>query len=108
MVYESDGKAGPLCDTEDIEYTQYFGQYDQRDVSPPDAGITFSDYEGNEYFSERGYKSKSYLSYTVNVDIAEYQVQKMNVDNLKDNIRKIETSLCYKNVSNEITLTGLK
>ena len=69
MVYDSDGKAGPLCDTEDLEDTQYFGQYDQRDVSPPDAGITFSDYEGNEYFAERGYKSKTYLSYTVNVKI---------------------------------------
>ena len=37
-VYDSYGETGPLCDMEDIEYTQDFDEYALPDAPPPDAG----------------------------------------------------------------------
>ena len=60
-VYDSDGKPGPFCDMEDLEYTQEFDEYALPDfLSPGDGKI--SDYEGNESVSEGGDKSNNYLS----------------------------------------------
>ena len=55
-VYSSDGEPGPFCDMEDLENTQDFDDYVLPDVSPPDAGKIFSDYEGNESVAEGGEK----------------------------------------------------
>ena len=44
----------------------------------------------------------------MHVDIGEYQVQKMNVNQLKDKLRKRKTYGWYKNILNEILLTDLK
>ena len=52
--------------------------------------------------------SDNNLSHTVNVDITLYQVQNMNVDQYKDKLGKIKTSVWYKNVLGEILLTTLK
>ena len=58
--------------------------------------MIFSDYEGNEYVAERRYNSKKHLSHTVNFEITKYQVQKTNVNNIKDKLRKIKISVWYK------------
>ena len=42
---------------EGIEDNQDFYEYDLPDVCTPDAGICFSDYEGNESVAEGRYKS---------------------------------------------------
>ena len=42
------------------------------------------------------------------VDIPWYQFQKINVNQPKDNFRKIKTSVCNKNILDEILLTALK
>ena len=44
---------------ENLEDTQDFNQKDLPDVVPLDAGIIFSNDEGNESVSEGGYKSKN-------------------------------------------------
>ena len=48
----------------------------------------FSDNEGNESLLEGGYKSNNDSSHTVHFGITEYQVQNMNVNQLKDKLRK--------------------
>ena len=68
-VYDSDGELGPLCDMEDLEDTQDLDEYNLPDVSRPDAGKKFSDYEGNESVAEGGDKSNNDSSYTVHVGI---------------------------------------
>ena len=55
--------------------------------------MIFSDYEGNEYVAERRYNSKKHLSHTVNFEITKYQVQKTNVNKLKDKLGKIKKPL---------------
>ena len=54
----------------------------------------FSDDEGNESVAEVGDKSNDDLSHTVHVEIPEYQYQRMNVNNLKDNLSKIKKVIC--------------
>ena len=61
--------------------------------APPNSGKKILDYEGNESFAEGVDKSNNDLSHTVNVDIPLYQVQEMNVNHIKDKLRKRET-LC--------------
>ena len=73
---------------EDIEYNQDFDEYDLPDIPSPDAGNNLSDYEGNEYVIEEGGNSNNDSSHTVHVDIPWYQVQKMNVNQRKDKLRK--------------------
>ena len=68
---------------------------DRFNKSSPDAGIFFSNYEGNESVAEVGGKSNTDLSHRVHVYIIEYQVQNMNVNQLKYNLRKRKTSLRY-------------
>ena len=92
---------GPLCDIEDLEDTPLFDWYGLPDVSPPGAGKCFSDYEGNEYVAEIGYNPNKYLSHIMHIEITEYQVQNMNVNNLKDKLRKIKTSAWNKNTPND-------
>ena len=53
-----------------------------------------SDNEGNESVAEVGDKSNNDLSHTVHVEIPEYQYQRMNVNNLKDNLSKIKKVIC--------------
>ena len=54
---------------EDLEDTQDFDDYALPDVSPPDAGKFFSDYEGNESVAEGGDNSNIYSSHTLHFDI---------------------------------------
>ena len=107
-VHHSDGEPGPFYDIEDLEDTQYFDEYALTNVFPLDSGKTFSGYEGNEYFTKGRDKSCNDSSHIVHVDISQYHVQKMNVNHLKDNLRKRKTSVRYKNILNEILLTALK
>ena len=68
----------------------------------------FSDYEGNESVAEGWGKSNNDSSHTVHVEIPEYQYQRMNVNHLKDKLRKIKTSVWYKKIIDERLLTYLK
>ena len=93
---------------EDIEDNQDSVQYALPYVFIPDAGNFFSYYEGNESVAEVGDKSNNYLSHTVHVGIPEYKFLKMNVNYLKDKIRKRKTSVWYKNILDERLLIYLK
>ena len=53
---------------------------------PPLSLGFFSDYEGNKSVAEVGDKINNDLSHTVHVEIPEYQVQKMNVNQLKEKL----------------------
>ena len=75
-----------------LEDNQYFDDYARLDVSPPDYVKKYY-YEGNESVVEVGDKSNNYLSHTVYVDIPEYQVQKMNLNNLKDKLKERKNSV---------------
>ena len=44
----------------------------------------------------------------MHVDITEYQIQKINVNQLKDNFKEKKTSVWYKNIIYEILLRYLK
>ena len=68
-VYDSYREPGHFCDTEYLEYNQYFDEYALPDVTLPDADKIFSDYEGNEYVAEGGDKSNNDSSRTVHLDI---------------------------------------
>ena len=59
-IYNGDGEPGTFCDMEDIADTQYFDEYALPDFFLLDTGKSFSDYECNEYFSERGDKLNHY------------------------------------------------
>ena len=93
---------------EDIEDNQDSVQYALPYVFIPDAGNFFSCYEVNESVAEVGDKSNNYLSHTVHVGIPEYKFLKMNVNYLKDKIRKRKTSVWYKNMIDERLLIALK
>ena len=67
-----------------------------------------SDYEGNESVAKGGDNSKNDSSRTVYVDIPWYQFQKMNVNQLKEKLKKRKTSVWYKKILDEILLTALK
>ena len=54
---------------ENLEDTQEFDEYALPYAPPPDAGIFFSDYKGNESVAERRDKSNNYSSHTAHVDI---------------------------------------
>ena len=93
---------------EDLENTQDFDDYVLPDVYPPDAGKMFSDYEGDKSVAEGGGKSNNDSSHTVYVDITSYRVQRMNVNQLKDKLGKINTYVWYKNIIDERLLTDFK
>ena len=76
---------------EDLEYTQDFDEYALPDIPPPDFGNNLSDYEDNESVFEWGGNSNNDSSHTVHVDIPLYQVQKMNVNQLKCKLLKRKT-----------------
>ena len=52
--YGSDGELVPLCDVEDLEYTQHFYEDSLRDVVPFDDFENTSDNEGNKSIAEGG------------------------------------------------------
>ena len=73
---------------EDLEDTQYFDEDTLPDVVLLDSGEKYYNEEVNWYVAEGGDNKNKNLSPPVHVDIPEYQVQKMNVDQLKENITK--------------------
>ena len=94
---------------EDIEDTKYFDEYAiPAPPPPPETGKKVSDHKGNEYFAEEVDKSNNYLSHTMHVNIPEHQVQNMNINQLKYNPRKRKTSVCNKQIIDEIISTYLK
>ena len=76
---------------EDLGDTQDFDEDAVPDVVPPNAGKNSPDDEGNESIVEVGVKSNNNSSPTVHVDIPEYHVHKMNINQLKEKLRKIKT-----------------
>ena len=68
---------------EDIEDTQYFDENALPVVAPLDSDKRYFIDEGNESVAERGEKSNSDLPPPVHVYITEYQVQKINVNQIK-------------------------
>ena len=71
------------------------------DVSPLDAGEFYYNDEGDDYVEKRGDKSNNYSPPPVYVEIPEYKFQKINANQIKDNIPKRKTSLWYKNIIGE-------
>ena len=83
---------------EDLGDTQDFDEDAVPDVVPPNAGKNSPDDEGNEYIVEVGVKSNNNSSPTLHVDILEYQVQKMNINQLKEKLGKIKTLYVTKKI----------
>ena len=87
--YNSDGEPWTFYDVKDLEYNQHFYVDDIPDVLPLGDGENDADDEGNEYVLKGGDKSNKNSSPPVYIDILEYQVQKVNVNQLKYKLRKI-------------------
>ena len=78
---------------EDLEYTQSFDEDYITGVLPLDTGKNSSDDEGNESVADGGDKSNNDSSSPVHFDIPSYQFQKINVNHINNERRKIKT-LC--------------
>ena len=78
---------------EDLEDTQDIFWGALPDVVPLYSAENYSNGKGNESVMGGGYKSNNYSYPPFHVYIPVYQVQNMNVDQLKENIMKIKT-LC--------------
>ena len=90
----------------DLEDTQYFYEYSLPDFFPPDDGNSFS---VNESVSEEGDNSDNDSYHIVHVEIQEYQIQNMNVNQIKDKIKKRKKNYVWcKNISNEKTFNSFE
>ena len=84
-----------------LEDEKYFDEDALPDVVPFDAGENSYGDEGNEYILEGGDKSNNYSSPPLHVEITLYQIQKMNANQIKDNLRE-KNSIWYKTILDEI------
>ena len=76
-----------------LKDTQYFDEGALTGVIPLNSGENYSSDEGNFSVLKVGYNLNNYSSPRMRVDIPYYQFQTMNVNQIKDNMMKIKTSI---------------
>ena len=91
--YNSDGETVNLYGVESPEVTQGSDEVALPDVSPLDYGETYSYGEVDESVAKVFVKSNNYTYPPVNFDATEDQGQNMNVNHLKEELKKKETPL---------------